>query len=77
MQNFASRFRALRKERHLTQKEMAEILDVGERTISYYEHDGRYPDFKSLLFIAQYFQVSLDYLVGWSDQREISKGDKP
>lgn len=45
--------------------------------ISYYEHGGRYPDFKGLLFIAQYFQVSLDYLVGWSDRREISKGDTP
>lgn len=76
MENFASRFRALRKEKGLKQKEMGEVLDVSERMISYYEHDGRYPDFKGLLFIAEYFQVSLDYLVGWSDRRDIDKGDK-
>ena len=74
MENFASRFRELRKERGLKQKEIGEVLDVSERMISYYEHGGRYPDFKGLLFIAEYFQVSLDYLVGWSDQREIPGG---
>lgn len=76
MENFASRFQALRKEKGLKQKEIAEVLDVSERMIGYYEHGGRYPDFKGLLFIAEYFQVSLDYLVGWSDRREIDKGDK-
>lgn len=76
MEHFASRFRELRKEKGLKQKEMGEVLDVSERMISYYEHGGRYPDFKGLLFIAEYFQVSLDYLVGWSDRRDIDKGDK-
>lgn len=72
MENFASRFRELRKERGLKQKEMGEILGIGVRMVSYYEHGGRHPDFKGLLSIAEYFQVSLDYLVGWSDKREIS-----
>ena len=74
MPDFSSRFRELRKERKLTQREMAEVLGVGLRVVNYYEHGGRHPDFKGLLFIAEYFQVSLDYLVGWSDQREIRKG---
>lgn len=76
MENFASRFRALRKEKGLKQKEIGEILAVSERMICYYEHGGRYPDFKGLLSIAEYFRVSLDYLVGWSDRREIDKGGK-
>jgi len=76
MQNFATRFRALRKERGLTQKAIGEVLGVGERNIGYYESSVHYPDFKGLLFIAEYFQVSLDYLVGWSDRRDIDKGDK-
>ena len=76
MSDFASRFRELRKERGLTQQAIGEVLDVGERMISYYEHGGRYPDFKGLLFIAEYFQVSLDYLVGWSDARDVRKESK-
>lgn len=76
MPDFASRFRELRKERGLTQKAIGEVLGVSERHIGYYESRGHYPDFKGLLFIAEYFQVSLDYLVGWSDRREIDKGDK-
>lgn len=77
MSDFASRFRELRKEQKLNQDDIGKIFGVSRRMISYYEHGGRYPDFKGLLFIAQYFQVSLDYLVGWSDRREISKGDTP
>lgn len=76
MPNFASRFRELRKERKLNQDKMGEILGVTRRTICNYESGVYYPDFKNLLSIAEYFQVSLDYLVGWSDRREIDKGDK-
>lgn len=74
MPNFASRFRELRKERKFNQDKMGEILGVTRRTICNYESGVYYPDFKNLLFIAEYFQVSLDYLVGWSDQREVPGG---
>ena len=76
MPDFASRFRELRKEQKLNQEKMGEILGVSRRTICSYESRTYYPDFKGLLFIAEYFQVSLDYLVGWSDRRDIDKGDK-
>lgn len=75
MPNFALRFRELRKERKFNQDKMGEILGVTRRTICNYESGVYYPDFKNLLLIAEYFQVSLDYLVGWSDKREIDKGD--
>lgn len=73
MSDFASRFRELRKERKLNQDEIGEILGVKRRVIGYYESGGRHPDFKGLLFIAEYFQVSLDYLVGWSDARDVRR----
>lgn len=73
MPDFSSRFRELRKERKLTQKAMGEVLDVTERTICGYEHSALHPDFKGLLFIAEYFGVSLDYLVGWSDARDVRR----
>ena len=73
MSDFASRFRELRKERKLNQEKMGKILDVSRRTICSYECREYYPDFKGLLFIAEYFQVSLDYLVGWSDARDVRR----
>lgn len=73
MPDFSSRFRELRKERKLNQDEIGEILGVKRRVISYYESGERHPDFKGLLFIAEYFQVSLDYLVGWSEERDVRR----
>ncbi len=76
MSDFASRFRELRKERKLNQDEMGKVLGVSRRMIYSYENNVYYPDFKGLLFIAEYFHVSLDYLVGWSDERTIRKETK-
>ena len=70
MEQFKDRLRLLRKENGMTQKELGELLGVSERNIRFYEQGRHYPDFKGLLFLADYFQVSLDYLVGWSEQRQ-------
>ncbi len=52
---------------------MGAVFGVTRRTICAYEHDTLHPDFKGLLFIAEYFGVSLDYLVGWSDERDVRR----
>jgi len=70
MENFSSRIKALRKERGMKQSEMAEILGLKERSYQCYEYNERYPDFPGLIAIADFFDVSLDYLVGRSDVRE-------
>ena len=70
MSDFSSRVKALRKERGLKQAEMAEILGIKERSYQCYEYRERYPDFPGLIAIANFFDVSLDYLVGRSDVRE-------
>lgn len=67
---FCERIRQLRSERKLTQKQIAEELNIGYRAYQCYELKQRYPDFQGLLAIADYFDVSLDYLVGRSDVRE-------
>ena len=54
----------------MTQKEVAAGLDIGYRAYQCYEYDQRYPDVPGLIAIADYFDVSLDYLVGRSDVRE-------
>ena len=50
-------------------RQEAERLGVTVRAYHYYEEGKRYPDFQGLLTLADCFQVSLDYLVGRSDQR--------
>lgn len=70
MSDFSSRVKELRKERGLKQAEMADILGIKERSYQCYEYRERYPDFPGLIAIADFFDVSLDYLVGRSDVRE-------
>ncbi len=70
MSNFSERIRLLRKERKIKQKEMAEALGLAYRSYQSYEYEERYPDFQGLIAIADFFDVSLDYLVGRSDVRE-------
>ena len=65
---FCDRLKQLRTVRRATQKELGEYLGVSTRAYQYYEQGERYPDFEGLLALADYFQVSLDYLVGRGDE---------
>lgn len=65
--NFGERFKQLRIERKHTQSSIGEELGLKLRMIQYYENNQSFPDFKRLIRIADYFDVSLDYLVGRSD----------
>ncbi len=69
MPNFAGRVRELREERGLKQTEMAELCGVKVRSYQRYEHGDGYPEVPGLLFLADYFGVSLDYLMGRKDER--------
>ena len=72
---FRQRLGMLRKERGYTQKTFAQELSVTERCIRAYENEMRHPDYFGLIALADYFNVSLDYLVGRSDRRERNPGD--
>lgn len=61
MQN---RIRELRKQRGMTMKELGKVLDVAESTISQYELGKRQPDNETLLRLGEFFEVSVDYLLG-------------
>lgn len=69
MDNFAVRLQNLRKEQKVPQKDLAEKLGITVRAYHYYEEGKRYPDFQGLIALADYFGVTLDYLVGRSDSR--------
>ena len=61
---FGERFYRLRIEREVYQKELAAYLHVSVGTISNYENGVHFPDLNALCKIADYFQVSVDYLLG-------------
>lgn len=61
------RFKQLRHSKKLTQRQMAQILDITENQCQRYEYGTTLPTVTVLIAIADYFDVSLDYLVGRSD----------
>ena len=69
MEKFSERLRELRKERGLKQKEMAEICGLKIRSYQQYEYAENYPTVPGLVFLSDYFGVSLDYLMGRKDER--------
>ena len=64
-----NRIKELRTERGITQADLAKILKISDRAVGYYENGDREPDYSTLLKIADYFDVSIDYLLGVSDVR--------
>lgn len=61
---FGERLRALRQEKGIGQVRLAKELDVGKSIISLWEIGRCEPTLSKLVAIAQYFQVSIDYLAG-------------
>ena len=70
MNNFSTQLRKIRKERKLTQKQLAIDIGASERGIQQYELGERKPAFDVLITLADFFDVSLDYLVGRSEDPE-------
>lgn len=64
---FGKRLRFLRKRRNLTQKDLADRFNVGESTIGMYERDEREPSFEFVKQLADFFNVTTDYLLGRTD----------
>lgn len=60
---FGERLFELRKTKNISQEELAELLDVSRQSISKWENDKAYPEMTRLLFMSDYFDVSLDYLM--------------
>ncbi len=69
---------ALRAERGIYQKELADYLKVSIGTISNYEQGIHNPDYETLCKLADYYEVSIDYLMGRTSIRtRIDDLDRP
>lgn len=69
MQKFSNRLIALRKEKGLTQEDLAKVIQKKRSTVSGYETEGKEPDLETVCVLASYFGVSTDYLLGFSSER--------
>ena len=63
------RLKLLRKEKNLTQLKLALDLNMSQNTISRYETGEREAGYAELIKIADYFNVSIDYLLERTDER--------
>ncbi|MED4922942.1 helix-turn-helix transcriptional regulator [Anoxybacillus geothermalis] len=64
---FGKRLRFLRKKMNMTQKDLADKFRLGESTIGMYERDEREPSFEFVRQLADFFNVTTDYLLGRTD----------
>ena len=69
MVDFGLHLKSLRKEKGLTQKQLGTNIGSSERGIQQYELGERKPGFDALIALADFFEVSLDYLVGRDENR--------
>ena len=68
---FGDRLKLLRNEKNMTQKNLADLLNVSPSTIGMYERNQRDPDTATLRFLADYFSVSADYLLDRTNYRQL------
>lgn len=73
MPSLSERLIQLKNERKLLQKDIAKDNGLALRTYQYYESGEREPSSSVLIALADYFNVSLDYLTGRSDNPEFKK----
>ncbi|MGN0550516.1 MAG: helix-turn-helix domain-containing protein [Acutalibacteraceae bacterium] len=67
------RLKALRQKRHISQVKLAIDLDMNQNSISRYETEARQADYETLIAFADYFDVSVDYLLGRTDNPDVNR----
>lgn len=65
------RLRELRKSKGISLKELGAIVGVAESTMSLYESGKRQPDYETLLKLAEYYGVTVDYLLRGSEEEQL------
>ena len=64
---FKSRLKELRVEKGISQIEIAKMLNLSKMAVSHWEKGDSEPSIEDLKVLASFFDVSIDYLVGYSD----------
>lgn len=61
----------LRKKRNLSQQRLADILHISQQSVYKYENDITSPDIETLIRMADFFETSVDYIIGHSEISDI------
>ena len=69
MNEFGDRLRSLRNDKGITGEQLGKVLNVTKVAVSKWESGDRTPNYDILIRIANYFDVTVDYLLGTSDFR--------
>ena len=64
---FGQKLKLLRKNRGLTERQLGECLNFSNQSVSFWENGEREPKLDTLIAIAKFFDVSVDYLLGISE----------
>ena len=72
-----NRIKRLREEKGIFQKDLAKLLKVSVPAINYYENEKRAMDTETASILADYFDVSVDFLLGKTDIRNSEQSDDP
>ncbi len=72
MIHFGSRLRDLRRQKNLTQKQLAELVGVQNSIISFYEVGERVPSVEMIIRLSRVLRVSTDYLLGVEQGETVS-----
>lgn len=64
----AERLRELRGKKGITQSQVAEYLGLKLRAYQYYESGEHRPEYEKLIALADYYDVTVDYLLGRTDE---------
>ena len=75
MVDFSQRLKQIRRDKHLTQAQVAARIGVTPSMVSSYETDIRLPSYEVLLRIADMFGVSVDFLLGRQERRMLDISD--
>lgn len=67
------RLRALRKQKNISQLKLAMDLNMSQNSISRYETGEREADYRTLILLADYFDVSIDYLLERTDNPKMQR----
>lgn len=67
------RLKALRQEKGLSQEQVAREMSVTLSAYQRLEKDGSTPNYANFLRLADFFDVSMDYLAGRTDKREVNR----
>lgn len=70
MTKFAERLKQLRDERRISQAKVAKVLGVSRYAVYSYEKEKAAPSLDGLVTLADYFDVTVDYLLGRTDTRQ-------